>query len=371
VTAATERRLPLTLTADEQQLQKVIRDFVTDVVPQPSGSATAWAALDPDGRIWRRMSGELGLQGLAVAEELGGQGFGVAHLAIAFHELGRAICAAPLLSTAALAGRLLTNLPASEERDRILRGIADGSLRVAVVLDSDFQTAGSALTGAASAVIEAGSADLLLVVTDDAVHSVEISARGVTVTPQDGMDLTRDLADVRLDGAAATTLAAAAGPAIGRGMAEATVLLSAELVGVAEAALEEAVEYSRIRIQFGRQIGSFQSLKHRMADMLVATEGAWSTCRHAALLCDATDPVASPAELRLAASVAKAAASTAATFATAENVHIHGGIGFTWEHSAHLRFRRARSAAVLLGSPAQHRSGIAAVLTGGPTDGHM
>jgi alkylation response protein AidB-like acyl-CoA dehydrogenase len=369
VTAATERRLPLTLTADEQQLQKVIRDFVTDVVPQPSGSATAWAALDPDGRIWRRMSGELGLQGLAVAEELGGQGFGVAQLAIAFHELGRVICAAPLLSTAALAGRLLANLPASEARDSILRGIVDGSLRVAVVPDSDFQTAGSALTGAAAAVIDASTADLLLVITDDAVHSVEISASGVTVTPQEGMDLTRDLAGVRLDGAAATTLAAAAGPAINRATAEATVLLSAELVGVAEAALGEAVEYAKIRTQFGRQIGSFQSLKHRMADMLVATEGAWSTCRHAALLCDATDPVAAPAELRLAVSVAKAAASTAATFATAENVHIHGGIGFTWEHSAHLRFRRARSAAILLGSPAEHRSGIAAVLTGRATDG--
>jgi alkylation response protein AidB-like acyl-CoA dehydrogenase len=362
VTVPAERRLPLTLTADEQQLQKVIRDFLTDLVPQPSGSATSWSALDQDGRIWRRMSGELGLQGLAVAEELGGQGFGLAQLAIAFHELGRVTCAAPLFGTVALAGRLLANLPASQERDRILRGIADGSLRVAIVVDGDFHVAGSTLTGAASAVIEAATADLILIVSHDAVHSVETGASEVAVTPQDGMDVTRGLAHVRLDGVAATQLATAAGPAVIRGLAEATVLLAAELVGVAEAALGDAVDYAKIRTQFGRQIGSFQSLKHRMADMLVATEGAWSTCRYAALLCDATDPAASPNELALAVSVAKAAASSAATFATAENVHIHGGIGFTWEHSAHLRFRRARSASVLLGSPAEHRASITAVL---------
>jgi alkylation response protein AidB-like acyl-CoA dehydrogenase len=368
VTISAERRLPLTLTGDEAQLQKVIRDFVTDVVPQPSGSKTSWADLDPDGRVWRRITGELGLPGLAVADELGGQGFGVAALAISFHELGRVTCAAPLFGTVALAGRLLANLPAGEERDKILRAIAAGSARATGVVNGDFQVVGSALTGVASAVIEAAAADLLLIVVDDTVLSVQTADTGVAVTTQDGFDLTRDLAEVRLDGATAIDMAGAAGLAVRRGLAEATVLLAAELTGVAEAALSDAVEYAKIRTQFGRQIGSFQSLKHRMADMLVAIEGAWSTCRYAALLADATDPVASPTELALAASVAKAAASTAATFATAENVHIHGGIGFTWEHSAQLRFRRARSSSILLGSPAEHRASIAGMLTAPAAD---
>ncbi|MDT4941334.1 MAG: hypothetical protein QOJ34_1423, partial [Pseudonocardiales bacterium] len=175
-------------------------------------------------------------------------------------------------------------------------------------------------------------------------------------------DLTRALGDVVLDGAPATVLARDAGPRAARARAAATALLAAELTGVAEAALDEAVHYSKIRTQFGRPIGSFQSLKHRMADMLIATQGAWSTSRHAALLCDATDPVPSLDELAIAVGTAKAAASEAAKFATAENIQIHGGIGFTWEHPAHLRFRRAHSASVLLGAPNDHRTHVAAIL---------
>jgi alkylation response protein AidB-like acyl-CoA dehydrogenase len=358
---ALDRRLPLLLTNDEEQLRKVVREFVGSVLPAPSGAEPSWAELDPDGRRWRRIGAELGLQGLGTPEEFGGQGFGVAALAIVFHELGRATCPAPLFGTVALAGRLLLELPPGAERDRLLAGIAGGSLRATVIDDGVEAADDGRLTGSANAVVDAPVADVLLVVVGDDVHCVDATAEGVTVRAVDGIDLTRPLGEVRLDSAPATLLASAAAEAVARGRAAATALLAAELTGVAEAALDEAVHYSTIRTQFGRQIGSFQSLKHRMADILVATQGAWSLSRHGALLCDDEDTV-STAELELAVGAAKAAASTAAIFATAENIQIHGGIGFTWEHPAHLRYRRAHSGSVLLGSPNQHRARAAQIL---------
>jgi alkylation response protein AidB-like acyl-CoA dehydrogenase len=360
--SATARRLALRLSSDEEQLRKIVREFVGSVLPAPTGDRPSWSDLDPDGRLWRRLGAELGLQGLGTPEEFGGQGFGVAALAIVCHELGRAVCAAPLFGSVALAGRLLLELPAGPERDRLLAGIADGSLRATAIHDGRFEASDGALTGRATAVIDAPVADVLIVVCETDVYAVEASSTGVSVRPTTGMDLTRALGEVALDRAPATLLACDAGEAVTRGRAAATALLAAELTGVAEAALDEAVAYSTIRTQFGRPIGSFQSLKHRMADILVATQGAWSTCRHAALLCDATDPVPPLAEVELAVSTAKAAASSAATFATAENIQIHGGIGFTWEHPAHLRFRRAHSASVLLGAPNEHRARGAAIL---------
>ena len=360
-----ERRLPLRLSGEEEQLRKIVREFVTSVLPAPSGAAPSWSELDPTCRLWQRLATELGVQGLGSAEEFGGQGFGVAALATVFHELGRVTCAAPLLGTVALAGRLLAALPAGGERARLLTGIADGSVRATAIHDGDVTVVDGRMSGMAATVVDAPVADVLLVAVDAAVYAVDARGDGVAVRRMDGMDLTRELGEVRFTSAPATLLAAGAADAVARGLAEATVLLAAELTGVAEAALGEAVEYSKLRRQFGRQIGSFQALKHRMADMLIATEGAWSTCRHAALLCDADDPEPSPAELVLAVSTAKATASDAAMFATAENVQIHGGIGFTWEHSAHLRFRRARSAAVLLGLPNEHRSRVARTLNEG------
>ncbi len=368
-TVRTERRLALRLTEDELELRAVVRSFLRDVVPAPTATATSWDALDPEGKVWKRMADELGLQGLAVPEELGGQGFGVTELAIVFHELGRTTCAAPLLGNVALAGRLLTLLPMGDERDRLLAGLADGSLRAAVVTEG-FRRDGDAVSGRATAVPDAPGADVLLVCVDGDVLAVEAGAAGLQVTLQDGMDLARSLGAVVAEGATATVVATDAAAVVERAVVEATVLLSAELTGVAEAALEEAVAYAKIRMQFGRAIGSFQALKHRMADMLVATEGAWSTTRHAAVLCDATDPEPDADELLRASGVAKAAASTAATFVTGENIQVHGGMGFTWEHPSHLRFRRARSASVLLGSPTWHRARVAAALTSGDDHGH-
>jgi alkylation response protein AidB-like acyl-CoA dehydrogenase len=359
---ALERRLPLRLTSDEEQLKKIVREFVGAVLPAPTGDKPSWAEVDPDGRLWRRIATELGLQSLGMPEEFGGQGFGVAALAIVFHELGRTVCAAPLFGTVALAGQLLAALPAGAERDRLLAGIADGSVRATACYGGDFTSEAGRLTGRATAVVDAPVADVLLVVLGDDVYAIDAQAIGVSVRAMDGMDLTRALGELHLDAAPATLLAAHAADPIARARAAATALLAAELTGVAEAALDEAVQYSTIRTQFGRPIGSFQSLKHRMADMLVANEGAWSLGRHAALLSDALDPVPSVRELELAASAAVAAASSAATFATAENIQIHGGIGFTWQHKAHLRFRRARSASLLLGSPNVHRARVAEIL---------
>jgi len=369
VTGPVERRLPLRLSSDELELQQVLRGFLSSVVPPPTPEAASWATLDPEGKVWQRMADELGLQSLAVPEDLEGQGFGMTELATVFLELGRVTCAAPLFGSVALAGRLLTHLPAGDDRDRVLSGIADGSLKATVALEGDFTADASTVNGRASAVVDAPYADVVLVPVGADVLYVEVGADGVEIHAQDGLDLARALGVVTLENAAATVLARNCADAVARSTAEATLLLAAELTGVAQAALHEAVAYSKIRSQFDRPIGSFQSLKHRMADMLVATEGAWSTSRHAALLCDAEDPAPSLEEVERAAGIAKAAASTAATFVTGENIQIHGGMGFTWEHPAHLRFRRARSAAVLLGSPSQHRARVAAALTSGDTHG--
>jgi alkylation response protein AidB-like acyl-CoA dehydrogenase len=360
-----ERRLPLRLTTDEEELRTVVRDFVTTVLPSPTADEGSWPALDPEGRLWRRLCTELGLQGMAVPDEFGGQGFGVSALAIAFHELGRSVSPVPLLGSVALAGRLLVQLPPGPDRDRLLAGLAEGELRATVMYDGTFTASDGRLSGRATAVIDGPVADVLLIVAAEDVYAVEASDQSVEVRAMDGIDMTRQLADVRLHSAPATLLATGAPDAIVRARSEATVLLAAELTGVAEAALSEAVEYAKIRTQFGRQIGSFQALKHRMADMLVAIEGAWSTSRYAALLCDASELAPSTVEIALAAGTAKAAAASAASFATAENIQIHGGIGFTWEHPAHLRFRRARSAAVLLGSANEHRKNVAQVLSAG------
>ena len=367
-------RLTLLPSDDQREMSEAVRSFLATVVPAPSADAPGWAGIDPTGALWRRMAQELGLQGLTVPESLGGQGFGIAEAAMAFEELGRSLCSAPLLGCIGLAGRALHHAgPAGGE---FLAALSTGELRATAALDSASAVRATdgnepTLTGEVIPLIDGIDVGLVVVAAQHprgiGLYLVDPADPGVELTSVTAIDLSRGFARLALTNAQARILSQPgdAQGVIDRARHECIVLLAAESVGAARRALESAVDYSRTREQFGRPIGSFQALKHRMADILISIEGAWSSVRHAAALADLVDERAdlSLHDLALAASVAKVAADTAVSFASAECIQIHGGIGFTWEYPAHLTYRRAVANNQLLGSTTEHRDAIVALLT--------
>lgn len=362
-------RLPLLPDDDLKMMRDSIRKFLAEVLPQPNADCASWVEIDPDSFYWSRMATELGLQGLTIPESAGGQGFGMSEASIVFEELGRALCSAPLLSTTALAARAIQLSNNSDTS--LLAQIAAGEAKATAKFDDYVNIVATSdpeprLDGTLSAVLEgmdAGYAIVLATSTEGVnLYSIDLKAPGVSVAAQDSMDLTRSFTRIHLHGAPGQLLASAplAHEIVTRTLDEATICLSAESVGAARRALELAVEYSRTRQQFGQPIGSFQALKHRMADMLALIEGAWSTVRYASVLAAAVDdrPDIHLRDLSRAASVAKVASDRAFKFAASECIQIHGGIGFTWEYLPHLLFRRAASNAQLLGSARFHRARI-------------
>jgi alkylation response protein AidB-like acyl-CoA dehydrogenase len=287
--------------------------------------------------------------------------------------MGRALLCAPYFSTVALAAQLLLSIEDEGARQRWLPRIAEGSL-IATVAMTDEEGSwdlaavttsaskvgeGWTLDGVKMFVVDGQLADLLLVVarTDDGlgVFAVDKDAPGVTRTSLAPLDLTRPLARIELSGAPAQRVGTGdSAGAIAHALDLALVALAAEQSGAAERALEMAVDYAKIRVQFGRPIGSFQAIKHKCADMLLEVESAKSASYFAAWsAAEGSD------ELPVAAALAKAYCSDAFFHVAAENIQIHGGIGFTWEHDAHLYFRRAKSSQLLFGDPQHHRSRLA------------
>lgn len=367
-------RLTLLPTDDQLEMRDAVRSFLASVVPAPSADSADWATIDASGTLWRRMAHELGLQGLTVPESLDGQGFGITEAAIVFEELGRALCSAPLLGAIGLAGRSLHH--AGNAGSDALSAIASGELRATAALDSAstisvIDGAEPTLTGRVLPLIDGVDAVLVIVAAEHArgtgLYLVDPTAPGVELTGVSAIDLTRGFAGLTLTRAPARQLVAPgdAGPVLERVRHECVILLAAESVGAARRALESAVEYSCTREQFGRPIGSFQALKHRMADMLASIEGAWSAVRHAAALADSVDDRADLTlhDLALAASTAKVASDRALEFAAAECIQIHGGIGFTWEYPAHLTYRRGVANRQLLGSTEVHRDALVSLLS--------
>jgi alkylation response protein AidB-like acyl-CoA dehydrogenase len=290
-----------------------------------------------DPALWTRMAQELGLLGLAVPDEFGGAGFGFAESCLVLEEAGRAMVCAPLFSTLALAVPALLHAADDEARKRLLPALVEAHTRVSVALPHQTTLgAGGRLTGECRAVLNADGV---------AVHSLT------------GLDVTRRSATVTLTDVMARHLGAVPSPLLGRLRDLAVTALAAEQVGGAQRALDEAVEYAKTRVQFGRAIGSFQAVKHRLADMLVAVETARSAAYHAIDAVSGTDD-----ELALAAGLAGAYCSEAFALVAEDTVQVHGGIGFTWEHPAHLWFRRAKADAVLFGTPAAHRARVAELI---------
>ncbi len=322
--------------ADEVRL--AARRFLAEQVP--SAEVRRIMAL-PDGydpALWRRLA-DLGLPGVALPEEYGGAGLGLRELTAVLEEAGRALLPAPLLATA-IAGQVLLDAGHTAP----LPGIAHGTTIATVALDGTVRNDKDVLSGQATHVLDGHLADLVVVASGGELFLVDGTAGGLARTPLDTMDQTRRLAHLTFDRAPATRLDGR--PDDARDLA--ATLLAAEQLGGADRCLEMAVAYAKIRVQFGRPIGTFQAIQHRCADVLVAVETARA----------ATGRPVSPAN----AAVARVAGSAAYLLAAGENIQIHGGIGITWEHDAHLHLKRARGSATLFGPPARYRDRLAALV---------
>jgi alkylation response protein AidB-like acyl-CoA dehydrogenase len=340
-----------------------------------------------DPQVWRRLCRELGVAGLMVPEELGGGGFSAVELGVVFEEAGRALLCAPFLATAGLAVPLLLALGDSEACKRYLPALCEGSLLATVVTsdvngrqlpDGDLvavaaHDTGPVLDGTAGFVVDGASADLLLVPARAGgaigVYAVETSAPGVTATPLVTLDQTRKQARVDFTGAPGARIGTGdAAGALTRALDVARALLAAEQAGGAAACLETAVSHGKTRIQFGRPIGSFQAFKQKAADLLIQVESARSAAQAAAqaaaVALSASHQSALPGVPDLAATalVAKTYCSDAYLTVAAENIQMHGGIGFTWEHDAQLYFKRAWASREMLGSPEEHTERLAGLL---------
>jgi alkylation response protein AidB-like acyl-CoA dehydrogenase len=352
------------LTDEQQDLRRSTRGYLERRVPALAVRRDMESTSGFDARIWDELGDELGLRALLVPESLGGPGCGYVELALVLHEMGRALLPAPYFPTVALAGSAILlagdDALAAELLPRLSAGPEAGTLALAPGPDGPVRAApgdgGWTLTGA-SCFVPAGDVASVIVVRAEGdrgpgLFVVEGDGPRVEREPMAVLDATRRQARLRLSGAPARPLSAEGRGAelIDRVLDRARIALAAEQAGVAERCLETAVEYAKARVQFGRPIGSFQAIKHRCADVLLAVEGAKAAVRYAAWAADHA-----PARVPTAACVALAAALDASTAATAANIHVHGGIGFTWEHDAHLYYRRAHSARALLGDPSSQR----------------
>jgi alkylation response protein AidB-like acyl-CoA dehydrogenase len=355
-----------------------LREAVRDLIDGSGGVAAARRRLDApagyDEQAWRLLGGDMGLAGLGIAEDLGGAGGGLAELTVVAEELGRSLLPVPFFSSTVLAGQILARCP-DTARDLLPRLSAGAELAAFAGADADgcwrperlpvqarTENAAWRLHGTAEFVLDGADAAHLVVAgrtpSGCELFLVRGDGEGVERRALQALDPTRGQASVSFDGAPGTPLTADGGgaAAVAAALSVALVVLAAEQVGGAAACLDMAVEYAKIRQQFSRPIGSFQAIKHKLADLLLLVEMGRSAIDRALLV------EHDPARLAEAAAVAKIWCSDAFTTVTTENVQIHGGIGFTWEHDAHLYFRRARADQALLGDATVHRERLATLL---------
>jgi len=381
----------LGVTEEQEELRASVRRFLADRAPITAVRELMETTDGLDAGVWRQAGEQLGLQGIAIPEEYGGAGFSFAEQAIVLEELGAALYGGPYLASAVLATTALMASPDEDARKRYLPGIASGdtiatlafteedgswepdAIRLVATAASrgddppnppntarDNSADGWQLDGRKSFVLDGHTANLILVVarTGDtlSLFAVPAEASGLTRTALPTLDQTRKLA--RLDFAAVpATLIGSVGDGravLSRTLDVAAIAQAAEQLGGAQRALDMAVEYAKVRHQFGRPIGSFQAIKHRCADLLLEVESLRSAVQYAAAAV-AEDS----AEVPVVAALVKAYASDVYFHVAAENIQIHGGIGFTWEHDAHLYFKRAKASELFLGDASYHREHLA------------
>ena len=356
----------------ENELRSAVRSLLQDRCGPHDVLARTETAQTYDTALWAVVAAELGCGGLLIPERSGGAGATCREAAVVAEETGRAVAPVPFLGSAVVATTAL--LAAGD--DELLAGLADGSVTAALAVPFEAAPGGRPvptvrlggpqagaeeyrLTGAVTGAADALPADVLLVPADGVpygLYAVPAGAEGVSMTPVVSLDMTRQLADVTFDGAPGRRVASgeAARGALDAALAAGAGVLASELLGAAERGLEITVAYLKERRQFGRPVGSFQALKHRVADLWAGVTQARAAARYAAACLASGDP-----DMPVAVALAKAACSDIAVRVAHEAVQMHGGIGFTWEHPAHLYLKRAMSSTIGFGTPDRHRAWLA------------
>jgi alkylation response protein AidB-like acyl-CoA dehydrogenase len=362
-------------TEDQEELRRYARRWLDERAPLDHVRAVMETHEGFDRGQWHEL-GELGWLGMAVPEEFGGAGYGFAELAVLAEEMGRSLYPSPFLSSVVMATSAVQQAGTDDQRQRLLPALAAGATRATLALtevDGSWEPRPSSTTASAQGdgwvvdgtkhvVLDGHTADLLIVTArvgeDTGLFLIEQGAPGLTVERVDPLDLTRPLATVEMTGVEAERLGQGDSvPVVEHALTRAVAALAMEQVGGAQSCLDMSVDYAKHRHQFGRPIGSFQAIKHMCADMLVAVESARSAAYHLAGVLDGDE-----GEAAIAAPLAKAYVSEAYFTCAADAIQIHGGIGFTWEHDAHLHLKRAKSSHLLFGLPTMHRSALAARL---------
>ncbi len=358
--------------SEQEQLREVVQQYLRTKSPEAEVRRLMATAEGYDDVVWKDMARQLGLQGIIIPERYGGSGFGFLELSVIVEEMGRALLCAPYLSTVVLAAPALlasgdeaaceVYLPRIASGDLVATfalpaGVADGSAAVAVAEGDHF-----VLDGVAEYVLDGHTADLILVPAklerDEATSLFAISSAHalpsevLTRTPLCSMDETRKVARLEFHHTPAQLVgpSGSAAAVIEAVLTKAAVVLASELVGICQWGVSASAEYAKTRVQFGRPIGSFQAIKHKCVDMLMLLEGAKAVAYYAAWTAETN-----ASDLAVMSSLAKAECSEAALEVTAETLHVHGGIGFTWEHPAHLYLKRAQCSGLLLGDVGYHR----------------
>jgi alkylation response protein AidB-like acyl-CoA dehydrogenase len=357
------RMQPAEMELLDTDVEGSLRSTVRALLAERCTPARVLAAYDGDrsltADLWKAVAVELGLAGLLVPEELDGAGASAREAAVVLEELGRAAAPVPFLTSAVVATTALLDGSRTEAGTQLLRALASGERMAALLVplssppwsSATVTVDGDTLTGRVTSV--AGVVDVLLVPTDDgALHAVPASA--VELETVVSLDETRPLSDVDVTGAPAAVVARGS---LSRALGTGAALLASEQVGVAQWCLEATVGYLKQRRQFGRVVGGYQALKHRMADMYVELESARAAAHNAAAAVAADDP-----DAEVATSVAQAYCSDVAVHAAEECVQLHGGIGMTWEHPAHLYLKRAKADQLAFGRPGVHRRHLATLV---------
>jgi len=364
---------------EQEQLREAVRKFMEAKSPSSEVRRLMETTEGYDEAVWKQMAQELGLQSLHLPEAHGGQGFTFVELGIVLEEMGRVLLCAPYYSTVVLAADAIMNAATDAQQGELLPGIASGETIAAlaftepngrwdasgITMEASGKGDSYQLSGTKMFVIDGHTANTIITVArlagtsgEDGISffAVDGDASGLTRTPLATMDQTRKQARLDFSDVAARPLGepGAGWAALSKTLDQAAVGLSNEMVGGAQKVLEMAVDYAKVRVQIGRPIGSFQAIKHKCADMLLEVESAKSAAYYAAWAAAEDNE-----ELPVVASLAKAYCSDAYFHAAAENIQIHGGIGFTWEHDAHLYFKRAKSSEILLGDATYHRELLA------------
>ncbi|OMQ25308.1 MULTISPECIES: acyl-CoA dehydrogenase family protein [Rhodococcus] len=347
------------------EIEEEVREGVRNVLEKRSSWPAALERTEADSTVdtdlWQALAVDVGLVGLAVPESVGGGGASWREVAVVLEELGRKSSAVPFLGHAVTATALLAKV---RDRDLLERAVS-GEVNVAVSVPANslpwclpklnITIENGKVSGSVRSVSDATVAQILLVLVGGDLYAVDASA--ASISPVLSLDMTRQLVDIEFASTPATLVATQASTALREALVLSSALLASEQLGLAEEALEITVEYLKERRQFGRVLGSYQALKHRLADLWVEITNARAVARYAAA-CAAEDSD----DLEIAAALAHSLCSRVAVRAAEECVQMHGGIGFTWEHPAHLLLKRAKSSALMFGGADHHRERLGSLV---------